>query len=163
MTGSVADRAHQAEGARSPQPPVDYWLKLVDALINRRFAELLDEHGLTRRQWEMLRMLTAGPASPEVLDEALSPFLGRPSSPSSVDQLGELVDSGWVSPAGEEYGVTDFGQQCFDRISAAVERSDAAITAGLDPGDLDTTVAVLQQMARNLGSGPAGWSPTTAA
>jgi hypothetical protein len=135
----------------TPRPPVDYWLKLVDALINQRFAELLDEHGVTRREWEMLRLLTAGPATREVLDEALLPFLGPAPGTSTADQLAELVDSGWVARDEAGYILTSVGRQSFTRLDAAVQRVDSAITAGLAPEELATAVAVLQQMARNLG------------
>ena len=74
----------------SPHRPLDFWLKLVDTLINLHFRAMLEEHGIVRRQWEMMRMLSRGPASQEDLDAALAPFLPEGESGSSAAELSEL-------------------------------------------------------------------------
>lgn len=156
MTAAEQDAGERAAagspggGAARPRPPVDYWLTLVHGLINQRFVLLLDEHGVTRREWEVLRLLTAGAATRDELDEAVLPFLGPASGTSWVEQLAELEDSGWVAHEGGSYLLTAAGRQAFDRLDAAVARVDAAVTAGLAQEDLSTMLAVLQQMARNL-------------
>ena len=35
------------------QRPIGFWLKLVDSLIDEQFASTLEEHGVTRRQWQL--------------------------------------------------------------------------------------------------------------
>ena len=47
------------------QRPIGYWLRLVDGLIDDQFAGTLDEHGVTRMQWQLLNVLARGQASVE--------------------------------------------------------------------------------------------------
>ena len=147
--GSSASEQDQ-DGRAAVRRPIDYWLKIVDRLINERFDELLYEHGITRREWEMLRLLSTGPAAQVELDEALLPFLGPPAPHTSAEQLKELAGSGWVEESGPTYRMTSAGYRSYERIAVVVERSNEAITAGVDPEDFATAVAVLRQMARNL-------------
>ena len=69
-----------------PHRPLDFWLKLVDTLINVHFQIMLEEHGIIRRQWEMMRLLSRAPASQDDLDAALAPFLpeGEPGSSAAA-------------------------------------------------------------------------------
>ena len=55
------------------QRPLGYWLKLVDSLIDEQFAATLEEHGVTRRQWQVLNLLEQQPATEAQLDAGLSP------------------------------------------------------------------------------------------
>ncbi len=55
--------------------PIGFWLKLVDRLIDEQFAATLEEHGVTRRQWQLLNVLSREPATVEQLDAAVAPFL----------------------------------------------------------------------------------------
>ncbi|MBC7518186.1 MAG: MarR family transcriptional regulator [Microbacteriaceae bacterium] len=70
--------------------PIGFWLKLVDQLIDERFDTTLDEHGVTRRQWQMLNLLRRGPANRAELDAAVAPFLVRSGPRSPGDLSGEL-------------------------------------------------------------------------
>ena len=38
--------------------PIGFWLKLLDQLINEQFDSTLEDHGVTRRQWQLLNLLT---------------------------------------------------------------------------------------------------------
>ena len=60
------------------QRPLDFWLRLVDDLLSKSFGSALEEHGLTRRQWAMVNLLSAGPAGRADLDAVLAPFLPPP-------------------------------------------------------------------------------------
>ena len=48
--------------------PIGFWLKLVDRLIDDGFARTLEEHGVTRRQWQLLNVLSRQRATVEQLD-----------------------------------------------------------------------------------------------
>ena len=85
--------------------PIGFWLKLVDRLIDEQFASTLDEHGVTRRQWQLLNVLTHEPASEEALDAAVAPFLVEQES--SREHLAELLDSGWVTLDAATYADVD--------------------------------------------------------
>ena len=133
----------------SPRP-IGFWLKLVDRMIDEQFASTLEEHGVTRRQWQLLNVLSREPATVEQLDAAVAPFLSGESDDTSAEHLAELVDSGWVA-VGTRYEITERGRTAFDKLEAVVAAQRTIITEGVSPDQYEQTVAVLERMARNLG------------
>lgn len=129
--------------------PIGFWLKLVDDKIDEQFASTLDEHGVTRRQWQLLNVLTKEPATVEALDAEVAPFLVEDES--SAEHLAELVDSGWVTLADAHYDITERGRTALDRLSEVVATQRTLVTEGLTQQQYDDTLAVLERMARNLG------------
>ena len=75
--------------------PIGFWLKLVDRLIDDGFARTLEEHGVTRRQWQLLTILDANAASGEQLSAAILPFLQGVAA--------SLVDAGDTDTVEENY------------------------------------------------------------
>jgi len=152
--GSVDD-----DLAVGPGHPIGFWLKLVDGLIDRRFDEVLDEHGVTRRQWQLLALLERGPATRDALDGAVAPFLDPTTGESSADHLAELVESGWVSLATDgvgdgRYALTERGALAHHKLVDVVEGIRDEAVQGAEPGAHATTVRFLRTAARNL-----GWRP----
>lgn len=133
------------------QRPIGYWLKLVDRLIDERFAETLDEHGVTRRQWQLLNVLANGPGTAAELDTAVAPFLQGDEGESSAEHLAELVDSGWVLANDSGYAITERGTLAFSRLAEVVATNRTAATRGLTQAQYDETLRVLEVLARNLG------------
>jgi len=135
--------------------PVGFWLKLVDRLIDEQFAQTLEEHGVTRRQWQLLNVLAAGPASVSQLDAEVAPFLrgATDDSPAetSVEHLTELIESAWVDATPTGYELTERGRAALDRLEAVVAEQRTVATAGVSADEYTATVAVLERMARNLG------------
>ncbi len=147
--------------------PIGFWLKLVDQLIDERFASTLEEHGVTRRQWQLLNVLSRGPATVEQLDAAVAPFLASAAgdadtdagataaeaatTPSSAEHLAELVESAWVDAAASGYALTERGRTAFDALAATVAKLREEMSEGLTPEQYTETIAVLERMARNLG------------
>jgi hypothetical protein len=131
--------------------PIGFWLKLVDSQIDEQFASTLDEHGVTRRQWQLLNVLTQEPATVEQLDAAVAPFLSSEADESSAEHLAELVDSGWVAIMRSQYELTERGRTALDRLSQVVATQRTLVTEGLTQQQYDDTLAVLERMARNLG------------
>jgi hypothetical protein len=139
--------------------PIGFWLKLVDGLIDERFASTLEEHGVTRRQWQLLNVLSRGPATVEQLDAAVAPFLaaattssGEPGEPeSSAEHLSELIESAWVDATATGYELTERGHTAFDALEETVGKLRAELSDGLTPEQYTETVAALERMARNLG------------
>lgn len=131
--------------------PIGFWLKLVDQLIDEQFASTLEEHGVTRRQWQLLNVLTTEPATVERLDAAVAPFLSADVAESSADHLAELVDSGWVAVTRGEYELLDRGRSAFERLTDVVAAQRTLMTEGLSQQQYDETLAVLERMARNMG------------
>lgn len=139
--------------------PIGFWLKLVDGLVDRRFDEVLDEHGVTRRQWQLLNLLERGPATRATLDAAVAPFLDPASGESSADHLSELVESGWVSLATDgvgdgRYALTERGGLAHRKLVDVVEGIRDEAVRGAEPDAYATTVRFLRTAALNL-----GWRP----
>ncbi len=151
------------------QRPIGYWLKLVDRLIDGAFEGSLDEHGVTRRQWQLLNVLGSGPASAEELDAAVAPFtaasvsapqvvapeaapdVADPPGSSIEGELAELIESDWVTESPSGYVLTPRGQQSFERLSVVVDAFRTSMSDGVGEAEYATTVATLERMARNLG------------
>ncbi|TQL46726.1 hypothetical protein FB562_2251 [Homoserinimonas aerilata] len=131
--------------------PIGYWLKLVDRLIDERFAAILEEHGVTRRQWQLLGIITTEGTPVDLLDSAIAPFLPSDGSETSADHLDELIESDWLDFDGELYKLTERGQQAFGRLSTVVGELRGAVGDGVSEDDYTTTLATLELMARNLG------------
>ena len=131
--------------------PIGYWLKLVDQLIDKNFIDALEEHGITRSQWQLLGVLARGPATMLELASALGPFIDTAGGESVTDHVGELVDSEWVSESGEAYSLTERGTTAHTRLTEVVDDLRARSSEGVTQDDYDTTIAVLERMATNLG------------
>jgi DNA-binding MarR family transcriptional regulator len=128
--------------------PIGYWLKLVDNLIEERFATILEEHGVTRTQWQLLNVLSNGATSPDRLTQAISPWL---EGTTAAEHLAELVESGWVAVTEEEYSITERGTTAFTRLTEVVDGVRNSLSDGLTEEEYNTTVVTLERMARNLG------------
>jgi DNA-binding MarR family transcriptional regulator len=131
--------------------PIGFWLRLVDGLIQEQFAKTLDEHGVTRIQWQLLNALAAGPRSVIELDSTIRPFLVAEGDTTSVDHLTELIESGWVDATETGYELTERGRGARDRLSNVVAGQRTDMAAGVSPDEYSTTVRSLERVARNLG------------
>lgn len=146
--------------ASAPRP-LGFWLRLLDQLIEDQFAATVEEHGLTRRQWQVLNVLREGPATLQELDDSVRPFLdaapegGKPEgegiAESAVEQLDELIESGWVTRVEGSYRLTDSGSTAFERVREVVTSTRERVADGVSPEEYDRTLDVLERMARNLG------------
>jgi DNA-binding MarR family transcriptional regulator len=131
--------------------PIGFWLKLVDRLIDERFDELLGEAELTRRHWQVLTALQAGPASVQQLDTNLGPFLDE-REPTTRPVLEELGARGWAAWSPDDLAIsTQAGASAHTALLAQVSTSRRQVTAGISPDDYLATVEVLRRMATNLG------------
>lgn len=133
------------------QRPIGFWLKLVDQLIDKQFSDALEEHGVTRRQWQLLGVLTRGPATMPELTSALGPFIDTAAGETVADHVGELVESEWVVDDGGTFSFTERGMTAHARLTEIVDGIRSLSADGVDAAEYATTVAVLERMARNLG------------
>ena len=136
------------------QRPIGFWLKLVDRLIDEQFASTLEEHGVTRRQWQLLNVLSRGAATVEQLDVAVAPFLAvrdDAAPESSAEHLGELIDSAWVDATPAGYELTDRGVAAFRRLADVVAEQRTTVARGITDAEYLATVDVLTRVAHNLG------------
>lgn len=132
--------------------PIGFWVKLVDGLIDQRFAAILDEHGVTHRQWQLLNVLESGPSPLARLDAALAGYLDSAAGETSAEHLTELVESAWVVRGdGDVYEITERGRVAHQRLQEVVAGIREEVTAGVSPAEYEATVAVLRTAATNLG------------
>ena len=140
------------------QRPIGFWLKLVDRLIDERFAAIIEEHGVTRRQWQLLNVLQAGATTVDQLDAAVAPFIEPGTEEAAAaEHLAELVDSEWLTIAGPVYTLTERGLAAFQRLQIVVDSLRDQTSKGLTQDQYETTLVALEQMAVNL-----GWQETPA-
>jgi DNA-binding MarR family transcriptional regulator len=134
------------------QRPISFWLKLVDRLIDDQFAMTLDEHGVTKQQWQLLNVLAHSPSTLEKLDAAMAPFQYGSATESAMDHLAELVESGWVVVvAGTEFDVTERGRAAFEGLAAVVSENGRRAHEGVTEQEYGETLGILERIARNLG------------
>ncbi|MFM9919281.1 MarR family winged helix-turn-helix transcriptional regulator [Lacisediminihabitans sp. H27-G8] len=133
------------------QRPLGFWLKLVDRLIDDRFADTLEEHGVTRRQWQLLNVLSRGPATGAELDAALAPFLSAVDGETVAEHLAELVDSGWVALSPSGYSLADPGRIALTALASTVAKTRALTADGISEQRYAEALETLERMARNLG------------
>lgn len=127
-----------------PQAPIGLLLRTLDGLIDQRFEQVLGERDVSRRQWQLLRTLTDGPASADVLSERVAVFLGDDTVQEHLDPL---VARGYVEGA---YALTEAGRSFVDELALAVGAIRELTVRGLAEGEYDRTVATLQAMIDNL-------------
>jgi DNA-binding MarR family transcriptional regulator len=151
MTPADDSPSRPRRGVPSPRRPVDFWLRLLDGLINEHFGKILDEHGVTRRQWEVMNLLSTGSASHDELAEALAPFHHGLQARTLTDELAELEDSGWLLRREQVYELTERGRTSYQRLEPVLRATDEEIARGISTEDYATMLDVLERMAINLG------------
>jgi hypothetical protein len=131
--------------------PIGFWLKLVDRLIDEGFDRLLGDAGLTRRHWQALTALQAGPATVQELDARLAPFLDD-QEPTVRPVLDDLAARGWAAwSADGRATATPAGTAAHGDLLADVSAHRRRVADGVTAQEYQATVAVLQRMAANLG------------
>ncbi|MCG2620915.1 MarR family transcriptional regulator [Arthrobacter sp. I2-34] len=131
--------------------PIGFWLRLVDGLIGEQFESTVEEHGITRRQWQIMNVLAEHPATSSQLDESLKPYFKQTADESSAEHLDELIESGWVAEDNGGFALTDQGHRSLAALGDVVERNRQQATVGIAEEEYDAALDVLQRMARNLG------------
>jgi DNA-binding MarR family transcriptional regulator len=135
----------------TPQRPIGYWLKLVDRLLDEQFEETMEEHGVTRRQWQLMNLLADKPSTAAELTEALGPFIPETAGEGPQEPVEELVESGWVSNEDGHYTLTDTGRASLASLGDVVDRTRAKVIQGIGEEEYTATLDVLERIARNLG------------
>jgi hypothetical protein len=150
----AAERAASTDTARhtvSTQRPIGFWLKLVDRLIDDRFDNALTEYDVSRRQWELLNLLSPGPATLVRLNQELEPYYDPDGYESASTHLEELIERGWVDVAFEYYELTGEGASNHAALHRLVAKNRSAGLEGVPDDEYRTTIIVLERIAKNLG------------
>ena len=77
--------------------PIGYWLKHLDRLIDQAFERALDADGLTRRHWQVLNTLAAGPSTNAALTAALQPFVQDEAKAVEVVSMISSIVAGFAT------------------------------------------------------------------
>ena len=131
--------------------PIGYWLKKLDGLIDAEFERQLSEASLSRRQWQLLNLISDGPRSVPDLEAELEPFLQNDLDDPS-DALFGLVTRGWADSVDNIVSLTETGQAHVELLKAKVANVREALSAGISAEEYQATVDVLARMAANLES-----------
>jgi DNA-binding MarR family transcriptional regulator len=134
--------------------PIGYWLKHLDRLIDQAFERALDADGLTRRHWQVLNTLAAGPTTNAALTAALQPFVQGESMTIEVI-ITDFLDRGWVRnvpDGGVE--ISERGRAAHEAAMQRVAETRQALRCGITDDEYVAVIRILQRMASNLESRP---------
>lgn len=143
----MSEIPHDDDAQHPSGLPLAHWLALTEGLLAARVAESLEEHGLTRSQWQLLNTLTVAPQSGAELEGGFE----EEHRTAVAGQIEELVESRWVTVEGDLYTLTPTGRTAGARVGEAVEALRAEATADVPREQIDDAVRVLRRIARNLG------------
>jgi hypothetical protein len=122
--------------------PIGFWLRAVDRLISREFAEAFAAEEIDRRDWMLLNALSG--------DVQLPPFADR--FVRKGKRLRRLEERGWAEEQGDgSWTLTDEGRQVRARLAETVDGIRSRVADAVPPEDYATTIASLEAMARELG------------
>jgi hypothetical protein len=137
--------------------PIGYWLKHLDRLIDEAFERALDADGLTRRHWQVLNTLAAGPSTAAALTAALQPFVQE--DPKAVEVIiKDFFDRGWVRnvpDGGVE--ISERGRVVHEAAMKRVAETRQDLRRGVTDDEYVSVVRILQRMASNLESSGVGF------
>lgn len=145
-TENTQDTPAESGGSR----PLGFWLRTVDALISREFAQAFDGEGVTRRDWMLLNAVSG---------DVEAPGFAERFARKGGKRLRSLEDRGWVVETGDgTWILTEEGRMAKERLGAIVDGIRSRVSGAVSPEDFATTLASLEAIAREL-----GWDETTAA
>ncbi|NYE18393.1 MarR family winged helix-turn-helix transcriptional regulator [Microbacterium immunditiarum] len=144
-----ADSHDEANGTPTQRRPLGYWLRVVDDLLTRRFAEAFANEGVTRRDWMTLNALSGDVDAPGLADR-----LARKGK-----HLRRLEERGWIEEQGDgSWALTDEGRAAKERLGAIVDELRARVSGAVSPEDFATTMASIEAIARELGWDEQAWA-----
>ncbi len=133
----------------SERKPIGYWLKHLDQLIERSLDRELAQDGVSRRGWQIMNLLHAGPVAMPAIVDALRAFW-IPGAVEPDDAVGELVRRGWAERDDDRYRLTADGEAARTALAERVHSLRGAMTDGLTAEEYAATVDTLRRMAENL-------------
>lgn len=136
--------------SESTQPPIGYLLRKLDRIINERFERTLGTRDVTRRQWQLLRMIADRPATLDELSAAVAPFLDQAAGETAKQHLDLLTARGVVVAVGDAYDISNSGWTLFHSLNEQVQVTRELTVRGLVDGEYDRAIATLQTMVQNL-------------
>ncbi|WP_228812414.1 MarR family winged helix-turn-helix transcriptional regulator [Nocardia otitidiscaviarum] len=146
---STPTTAGNTEAERSERL-IGYQLKRLDQLLESTFDRLLGDAGLTRRQWQTLNTLAAGPRGHDELIDALRPFW-EVNNENLTELTDDLIGRGWIhaQPDGT-VALTSAGRSVHTAAGTEVARIRDIAARGISQDDFTLMMDVLRRMIANL-------------
>ncbi|WP_245649448.1 winged helix DNA-binding protein [Nocardia shimofusensis] len=147
--GSADEPDRQASTPTGEHRMIGYQVKRLDQLIESTFDRLLGDAGITRRQWQTLNTLSAGPADEAQLTDALRPFW-EVNDESLEELIRDLTGRGWVVEYTGRYSLTDAGRAAHAAAEESVGRIRELSAAGVGEEEFGQMMDVLGRIIDNL-------------
>ncbi|WP_417563998.1 MarR family winged helix-turn-helix transcriptional regulator [Microbacterium sp.] len=132
------------EGASTPtdRRPLGAWLRLVDALIAREFADALRDEDASRRDWMLLNAISGTVDAPWITAR-----LARGGK-----RLRRLADLGWIAQdADGAWTLTDDGRAAQARLAEKIDAVRTKVAGAVSPDEFAALTGSLEKIARELG------------
>ncbi|MGO4805229.1 MarR family transcriptional regulator [Arthrobacter sp. 2MCAF15] len=127
--------------------PIGYWVKRLDAALEAQLDSTLARVHLTRRQWQVLNLLSSAPATPAEIWDFLRPF--DTGDGGQERDLAALVRRELVFLLDGRLAHTGAGYALHSEASRLVEATRHELTAGIGADEYAIAVSVLERMTNN--------------
>ncbi|MGA6205824.1 MarR family transcriptional regulator [Nocardia testacea] len=129
---------------------IGYQVKRLDQLIDLTFDRLVADAGLSRREWQTLNALAAGPAGDAALTDALRPFWEvEQEDPREV--VAALAERGWVGRDSDgRYVLTEAGRTTRAAAADSVGRIRDLAATGVSDQEFTEMMDVMARIIANL-------------
>ncbi|WP_245669295.1 MarR family winged helix-turn-helix transcriptional regulator [Nocardia speluncae] len=129
---------------------IGHQVKRLDQLIELAFDRRLSEAGLSRRDWQTLNALAAGPAGATELTDALRPFW-EVENEDPHEVVAALSERGWVSQDTEgRFALTEAGRTIRMTAADSVARIRDLSSAGVSDQEFTQMMNVMARIIDNL-------------
>ena len=144
----MTDSNDNSNGASDEAPtttplPLGYWLRAVNAMIDREFATALATENVDRRDWMLLNAVSG--------DVEVPAWLAARAHGRGGKRLRALTERGWIEQRDDSWTLTDEGRAAHARLADTVGRIRERVSAAVSPEDFATMSASLEAIARDLG------------
>ncbi len=130
--------------------PIGYWVKRLDASLEAQLDSTLARLRLTRRQWQVLNTLSAGPVTLAEIGDVLRPFHSTDDGGDAQERdMAALVRRRLVVLLDGRLALTEAGTSLHSGASGLVESTRRELTAGIGADEYAMAVSVLARMSNN--------------
>lgn len=127
--------------------PIGYWVKRLDVALEAHLDFTLAGVHLSRRQWEVLKTLSAAPVAPADMRDVLRPFNAADGADGQERDMAALVRRGLVLLLDGRLALTEAGHALHSQASGLVEANRQQLTAGIGADEYAIAVSVLERMS----------------
>ncbi|MEU6370099.1 MarR family winged helix-turn-helix transcriptional regulator [Streptomyces sp. NPDC046931] len=129
--------------------PIGYWLNRTDRVITHYMNDMLEEFGLTRIAWQVLRLIDD---THEATDgELLAALEANADTATLTAAIDTVLADGWATRhAPSRLALTPDGRRRLARVAERVDAFRELSMTGISRDEYRTAVQVLERMTHNL-------------